>query len=200
MGDPVVARSFAKQFEPILIFHPSEQFFPIDPKWYLERSSLWRAASPYADKNNWGEPPRTIFPRLPAVDRNNLAALQSEAVGKTWIGEPSNGLRSGMQIIPMSAIGDVELRMIATRGSHGLLPAKDAHPYPSFFLSHNAGIADIAGRQPDVRRSIGAVEQYRHRAPLAGEAREFGRLAGLFAAFQRFLVHRIEKVIDKGLG
>lgn len=89
MGDPVVARGFAKQFEPILIFHPSEQFFPINPKWYLERSSLWRAAPPYADRNNWGEPPRTIFPRLPAVDRNNLAALQSEAVGKTWIGEPS---------------------------------------------------------------------------------------------------------------
>jgi len=84
-----VTRGFAKQFEPILFFHPSEQFFPIDPKWYLERSSLWRAASPYADKNSWGEPPLKTFPRVPAVYRNNLAALQSEAAGKTWIGEPS---------------------------------------------------------------------------------------------------------------
>ena len=31
----------AKRFEAILLFHPDETFFPIDPKFYLERSALW---------------------------------------------------------------------------------------------------------------------------------------------------------------
>ena len=40
--DPAAA-ALAKKFEPILLFHPSETFFPIDPKFYLERCALWRS-------------------------------------------------------------------------------------------------------------------------------------------------------------
>ncbi len=83
-------KALTKTFEPILLFHPDEQFFPIDPKWYLERCALWRAAPKYDDKTNWGEPPRGSFPRVPQIAAGSLAALKGEATaGKTWLGDPA---------------------------------------------------------------------------------------------------------------
>lgn len=83
-------KALTKTFEPILLFHPEERFFPIDPKWYLERCALWRASPAYDDKANWGEPPRASFPRVPQLAAGNLAALKTEATaGKTWLGDPT---------------------------------------------------------------------------------------------------------------
>jgi len=89
----------AKAFEPILLFHPDETFFPIDPKLYLERSALWRSkphvrnfypGGPAAEKQDWGEPPPTVFPRRPQLAKGQIAALKDEATGgKTWLGDPS---------------------------------------------------------------------------------------------------------------
>jgi hypothetical protein len=87
MGDPAVAAQLAKRFEPILFFHRQESFFPIDPKWYLEQCALWRAGAAFDEKKNWGEPPRTLFPRLPQIAKNQIAALASETGGaRAWLG------------------------------------------------------------------------------------------------------------------
>ncbi|WP_353070039.1 hypothetical protein RBB75_07380 [Tunturibacter empetritectus] len=87
MPPPSDARTFAKRFEPVLLFHPNENMLPVDPKWYLERCSMWRASpAPFDDKANWGEAPQTVFPRVPQVERGNLAALKNEAAGKVWLG------------------------------------------------------------------------------------------------------------------
>jgi hypothetical protein len=76
----------AKDFEPVLLFHPDEVFFPIDPKFYLERCALWRNKPPSDKKSDWGEAP-SGFPRKPQLAKGAIAALQSEATaGKTWIG------------------------------------------------------------------------------------------------------------------
>lgn len=84
---PSDARTFAKRFEPILLFHPNETMLPIDPKWYLERCSMWRASpAPFDEKANWGEATQTAFPRVPQVERGKLAALKDEAAGKVWLG------------------------------------------------------------------------------------------------------------------
>ena len=89
---PTDARRFAKLFEPVLLFHPNETMLPVDPKWYLERCSMWRASpAPFDDKTNWGEAPQTVFPRIPQVERGKLAALQNEAAGGTWLGALGSG-------------------------------------------------------------------------------------------------------------
>src|SRR5688572_27174679 len=94
------AAVLAKLFEPILLFHADETFFPIDPKLYLERSALWRSkphvrifypGGAAAEKQDWGELPPTIFPRKPKLAKGTLAALQNETDGKTWIGDPALG-------------------------------------------------------------------------------------------------------------
>ena len=86
MGNPI-ATAFAKQFEPILLFHPDEQLFPIDPKWYLERCALWRSEPSSDDQKNWGEPPRSLPTRSPQFQKNEIAALKNEtAGGRTWLG------------------------------------------------------------------------------------------------------------------
>lgn len=85
------AIGLAKRFEPILLFHPDEKFFPIDPKLYLDRCAIWRATPPTDKKDNWGEPPAG-FPRQPLVPKGQLAALRNEASGKRWIGERENGV------------------------------------------------------------------------------------------------------------
>jgi hypothetical protein len=91
MSNGAEAIGLAKRFEPILLFHPDERFFPIDPKFYLERCALWRSDPPSDNKQNWGEPPRTTFPRHPHIEKGQIAGLKDEAGGgKTWIGEPSN--------------------------------------------------------------------------------------------------------------
>jgi len=91
------ARAFGKTFEPILLFHPEEPFFPIDPKWYLERCALWRAVPNLDDKASWGEPPRTLFPRLPQLPKNTIAALKTETAGgaRTWLGDANKDLGVG---------------------------------------------------------------------------------------------------------
>lgn len=106
--DPEAA-VLAKAFEPILLFHPDEKFFPVDPKLYLERSALWRSkphisvVSPTAaatEKANWGEPPAG-FPRKPQLAKGEIAALASEATGgKTWLGEQANSGGSPFLIVP----------------------------------------------------------------------------------------------------
>jgi hypothetical protein len=94
------AIGLAKRFEPILLFHSDERFFPIDPKFYLERCALWRSkpivrsffpGGSLQEKQDLGEPPPTVFPRRPQLAKGEIAALKDEAGGgKTWIGEPSN--------------------------------------------------------------------------------------------------------------
>jgi hypothetical protein len=91
--DPSVPRwriaALAQRFEPILLFHPDEKFFPVDPKWYLERCALWPAAQTFTDKAKWGEPPPAVFPRGPRVSKSNLFALAGEtAAGGKWLGAP----------------------------------------------------------------------------------------------------------------
>jgi hypothetical protein len=79
--------ALAKQFEPILLFHPNENFFPVDPKFYLERCALWRNTPPSDNKTDWGEPPPG-FPRKPQLTKGQIVGLKSEATGgKTWIGD-----------------------------------------------------------------------------------------------------------------
>lgn len=87
-------RRWAKKFEPILLFHPDEQFFPIDPKWYLEQCSLWRALPPdFSDRSNWGEPPAGVFPRAPLIAKFKLAALAGETSPVSdWLGAPGADL------------------------------------------------------------------------------------------------------------
>jgi hypothetical protein len=91
MSIPPEAVALAKRFEPILLFHPDERFFPIDPKFYLERCALWRSDPGSDRKQDWGEPPRTTFPRRPQLAKGTLAGLEAEAVGgRAWIGHPAN--------------------------------------------------------------------------------------------------------------
>jgi hypothetical protein len=103
------AAALAKLFEPILLFHPDEKFFPVDPKLYLERSALWRSkphisdVSPSAaatEKANWGEPPAG-FPRKPQLAKGEIAALEREVTGgKTWLGEQASSGQSPFLVIP----------------------------------------------------------------------------------------------------
>lgn len=82
MGNPADAATLAKSFEPILLFHKDEAFFPIDPKWYLERCALWKATPrPFDDKTKWIQPP--------VIAKGMIAALSGAkevAGGKSWIG------------------------------------------------------------------------------------------------------------------
>ena len=59
MGIDPEAIVLAKRFEPILLFHPDETFFPIDPKFYLERCALWRSEPP-SDKSRIGANRRAL--------------------------------------------------------------------------------------------------------------------------------------------
>ena len=89
MGNPADAATFAKSFEPILIFHRNEEFFPIDPKWYLERCALWKTARQFDDKTKWTQ--------IPVFAKGLIAAIsgaKETAGGKTWIGTP--GADSGI--------------------------------------------------------------------------------------------------------
>lgn len=91
----------AKQFEPILLFHQNETFFPIDPKFYFERCALWRSAPPSDKKQDWGELPHTTFPRRPQLDKGKIAALKDEVLsGMSWIGETDASGQSPFLVIP----------------------------------------------------------------------------------------------------
>jgi len=81
-------RRLAKKFEPILLFHQDEKFFPIDPKWYLEQCALWPAVANFTDKANWGELPSSPFPHAPRIQKATIAALVGEAAPTArWLGE-----------------------------------------------------------------------------------------------------------------
>ncbi|HLH97965.1 MAG TPA: hypothetical protein VKW08_22895 [Xanthobacteraceae bacterium] len=90
MGSPADAATLANSFEPILLFHQDEAFFPLDPKWYLERCALWKTAPPFADKTKWAQPPVIAKGTIAA---NNGAA--EVAGGKTWIGTPGQDFGVG---------------------------------------------------------------------------------------------------------
>jgi hypothetical protein len=97
MGINQEAVAMAKRFEPVMLFHPAEKHFPIDPKFYLERCALWQSkphvrnffpGGPAQEKEDWGEPPPTGTPRLPKVAKSQLFAFADEGtLGKTWFGD-----------------------------------------------------------------------------------------------------------------
>jgi hypothetical protein len=68
------AQVLIRRFEPILIFHPDESFFPSDAKRYLEHSHLWTVTGTPDDIHSWGEGP---FPRSPRFNPP-IAALAGE--------------------------------------------------------------------------------------------------------------------------
>ncbi len=99
------AIDLAKRFEPILLFHPDENFFPIDPKFYLERCALWRSEPPSHDKKLIGASCRTP-PSLAnrSWPKAQLAALEDERDvppgGKTWIGSTDANGKSSFLVVP----------------------------------------------------------------------------------------------------
>lgn len=93
---PTFVHALALRFEPIMLFHPDEAFLPVDPKWYLERSSLWPAVAPFTAKASWGEGPGGAFPHAPTLARGSVAALAGDAAGGTrWLGEPGKDFGVG---------------------------------------------------------------------------------------------------------
>lgn len=94
MGNAAEAARLAKSFEPILLFHKDEAFFPIDPKWYLERCALWKTTRSFDDKTKWVQPP--------AIAKSMIAALPGAkeiAGGKSWIG--TAGADFGIGSVPI---------------------------------------------------------------------------------------------------
>ncbi len=98
---PAEKRALVEKFAPVLLLHPDEDFYPVDPKRFLEESALWRAAAEDAveappllvnlsDKKLWGKRPRgtkATFPRVPNVARGTLRGLSGEQpAGKVWLG------------------------------------------------------------------------------------------------------------------
>lgn len=127
MSNPA-AVAMAKRFEPILLLHPDEKFFPIDPKFYLERCALWRSEPPANNKQQWGEPPPTAFPRKPQLRKGQIAALQAEAGnGKSWIGETNGAGDSDFLVIeePPSERPLDEDRFLQLAGWEPFLPANE---------------------------------------------------------------------------
>ena len=108
MADLTIAeqRALIEMFAPVLLFHPDEKFYPVDPKRFLEDSALWRAAGEkegegtaflrpdFTDKSLWGKPPRGSsagFPRKPSVDSGSLRGLSQEAgPGMIWLGSTTD--------------------------------------------------------------------------------------------------------------
>ena len=67
-----------KRFEPILFFHPDEEFFPVDAKRFVENAALWRSRTPLDDKRSWGGVLADPFPRAPQVVATKLSARSGE--------------------------------------------------------------------------------------------------------------------------
>ena len=81
--------ALVRTYEPILLFHPGERFFPVDPKRYLEECALWSARRPTRSKDDWGEEAPGRFPKTPRTPARKIAAVRStptETVGRTWLG------------------------------------------------------------------------------------------------------------------
>ncbi len=83
-------RALVERLEPVLFFHPSEQFFPSDAKRFVEHAALWTAGTPPDDKNAWGGRPGDQFPRNPTVPAGRLSARADEA-GDFRFGEELGG-------------------------------------------------------------------------------------------------------------
>jgi hypothetical protein len=69
--------ALARRFEPVLVFHPEERFFPSDAKRYVEACALWKAEAPFDVKDSWGGK-GAPFDRAPVIDAGNIAALAGE--------------------------------------------------------------------------------------------------------------------------
>jgi hypothetical protein len=82
----------ARRFEPILLFHRSENYFPCDAKRYIERSALWKAERPFDQKDSWGGKGHA-FNRKPLIRKNQIAA--SDAPGEIKSGNVFLGAREG---------------------------------------------------------------------------------------------------------
>jgi hypothetical protein len=75
----IVARTetLARRFEPICYFHKDEEFFPSDPKRYVERCALWRSDMPISEKESWGGKGMP-FARSPVIAHGAIAAADGE--------------------------------------------------------------------------------------------------------------------------
>ena len=71
MADEII--DLVRRFEPILIFHPSERFFPSDAKRYIEHCALWKAEPPFDQKDSWGGKGQP-FDRKPLIPHEKIAA------------------------------------------------------------------------------------------------------------------------------
>ena len=76
-------RELVKRFEPIMVMHTLERFFPSDAKHYVERCALWTAQPPFDDKNFWGGKVGDPFDRKPAIAAGKIAAILGEPGDRT---------------------------------------------------------------------------------------------------------------------
>lgn len=76
VGDDTEA--LAHKFEPIIFFHETEVFFPVDAKRYVEHCALWKAEAPFDDKRVWGGSIGLPFDRQPLIKGNQIAARDGE--------------------------------------------------------------------------------------------------------------------------
>jgi hypothetical protein len=69
--------ALARKFEPIVIFHPDERFFPCDAKRYVEHCAMWKAEAPFDNKAAWGGIGQP-FDRQPLIEKKKIAARDGE--------------------------------------------------------------------------------------------------------------------------
>lgn len=64
-----------RAYEPILYFHPDEEFVPVKPEVYMEASALWCSQPPSHDKEDWTCDPddRAAFPYEPLIPKNGIS-------------------------------------------------------------------------------------------------------------------------------
>lgn len=55
--DPASVAALAQQFEPVMVFHSLEKFFPSDAKAYIQKCELWGSLAPFDVKSSWGSAP-----------------------------------------------------------------------------------------------------------------------------------------------
>lgn len=94
-------RDMIKRYEPILYFHPDEQFSPIKPEEYIQHCALWHSQPVSSDKRDWGNKPDTgDFPRTPLIPRDCISinphddlegAPDNNSVKKWYMGHVTPG-------------------------------------------------------------------------------------------------------------
>ena len=77
-GPPQDAAGLAKAFEPVLVLMQDERFVPSNAKAYIEQCALWKAETPFDDKNSWGGK-GAPFDRLPIIDHGHISVLAGES-------------------------------------------------------------------------------------------------------------------------